>query len=103
MWVHPLVSQRLLKGQFHQLFDDLCEYPDKFWKYFRMSKKSFDELLFNHSTTYTLRNYQPPHTSGSLTFCAPTSTGFNMFYISQREPRRRKNRAGCVFKTAAVT
>lgn len=36
MWVHPLVSQRLLKGQFHKLFEDLCIYQSKFVNYFRM-------------------------------------------------------------------
>jgi len=29
-WVHPLVSQRLLKGQFHKLYEDLRIHPKKF-------------------------------------------------------------------------
>jgi hypothetical protein len=40
-----LISQRLLKGQFHKLYEDLCAYPKKYMGYFRVSKKSFDELL----------------------------------------------------------
>jgi len=29
MWVHPLISQRLLKGQFHKAYEDLRAYPKK--------------------------------------------------------------------------
>ena len=29
-WVHPLVNQRLLKGQFHKLCEDLCIHPKNF-------------------------------------------------------------------------
>lgn len=43
-WVHPLVSARLLKGAFTSLFTDLCNDEDKFFNYFRMSRRSFDEL-----------------------------------------------------------
>ena len=49
-WVHPIVSQRLLKGQFHTLHEDLCEHPEKFFNYYRMSKNSFNELLGTLST-----------------------------------------------------
>ena len=45
MWIHSLTSQRLMKGQFHKLFEDLCVSPTKFQQYFRMSKSSFDDLL----------------------------------------------------------
>lgn len=44
-WVHPLVGQRLLKGQFHKIYEDLRLDPKKFFNYFRMSCKTFDELL----------------------------------------------------------
>jgi hypothetical protein len=44
-WVHPLTTQRLLKGQFHKLYENLRSHPDKFFKYYRMSISSFDELL----------------------------------------------------------
>jgi len=43
-WVHPLVSQRLLKGQFHKLYEDLRIHPQKFFGYCRMTCSSFDEL-----------------------------------------------------------
>jgi hypothetical protein len=46
-WVHPLISCRLLKGQFYTLFSDLRDNPENFFSYFRMSVKTFDELLFN--------------------------------------------------------
>lgn len=44
-WVHPVISQRLLKGQFHALFGTLQEHPEKFFNYHRMSITSFRELL----------------------------------------------------------
>lgn len=43
-WTHPLVSARLLKGAFSTLFEDLKEDPLKFFNYFRMSIRSFNEL-----------------------------------------------------------
>jgi len=44
-WVHPLVSQRLLKGQLHKLCEDLRVHPKKkFFGYFRMTCSSFNEL-----------------------------------------------------------
>jgi hypothetical protein len=44
-WVHPIVSRRLLKGQFHKLYEDLRMYPKKLFGYFGMSSSSFDELF----------------------------------------------------------
>lgn len=43
-WVHPIVGDRLEKGNFHTLFHDLLKYESKFFNYFRMSSKSFFEL-----------------------------------------------------------
>jgi hypothetical protein len=43
-WVHPLVSSRLLKGAFASLYVDLSNDETTFFNYFRMSKRSFDEL-----------------------------------------------------------
>lgn len=43
-WVHPMVSARLMKGAFSTLFIDLRDDEVKFFNYFRMSHKSFDEL-----------------------------------------------------------
>ena len=44
-WVHPIVSQRLLRGAFHTLFDDLKGHPEKFCNYFRMSQETFGHLM----------------------------------------------------------
>ena len=44
-WVHPIVSNRLLRGAFHTSFTELKEHPDKFVDYFRMSQESFDHLV----------------------------------------------------------
>lgn len=43
-WEHPLVAKRLLKGTFTTMFIELREDDAKFFNYFRMSIKSFDEL-----------------------------------------------------------
>lgn len=45
--VHPLLRDRLEKGLFYTLYDDLRQDDKKFLQYFRMSKTSFDELLEN--------------------------------------------------------
>jgi hypothetical protein len=44
-WVHPLLEGRIAKGLFHTLYDDLIKDDGKFFMYFRMSRRSFDELL----------------------------------------------------------
>jgi len=44
-WVHPIYSCRLLKGKFYTLYENLREYPIKFFSYFRMNISTFDELL----------------------------------------------------------
>jgi len=45
-WVHPVVSKRLLNGQFYKLYKDLKETAEKkIVSYFRMSIESFDKLL----------------------------------------------------------
>lgn len=43
-WVHPYVSARALQGAFARDFMDLRGDEVKFFNYFRMSQKSFDEL-----------------------------------------------------------
>jgi hypothetical protein len=43
--VNPLLSTRLHKGLFHTLYDDLRQDDEQFFNCFRMSTKSFDELL----------------------------------------------------------
>jgi len=44
-WVSPVVSKRLLNGQFYKLYGDLRNCRGKFFNYFRMSIESFDKLL----------------------------------------------------------
>jgi hypothetical protein len=44
-WVHPLVCTRLETGQFYTLFYELRKEENEFLKCFRVSLKSFDELL----------------------------------------------------------
>jgi hypothetical protein len=55
-WVHPLVSQRLLKGQFHNLYEDLLIHPKKFFAYSRMTCSSLDELSSMIRPKITYRN-----------------------------------------------
>lgn len=45
--VHPLLLERASKGLYHTLHEDLRQDDKIFFKYFRMSKTSFDELLEN--------------------------------------------------------
>jgi hypothetical protein len=44
-WVHPITFQRLLKGQFYKLHNELQSYPVKVFNFYRMSVKSFNDLL----------------------------------------------------------
>lgn len=44
-WSHPILSHRLVTGQFHVMFNTHRMYPDKFYQFYRMSVESFDELL----------------------------------------------------------
>lgn len=44
-WVHPLNLKRPENGQFQVTFMTLRSYPEEFFKYFRMSIASFDELV----------------------------------------------------------
>ena len=44
-WLHPITSQRLLKGKFYSLYVDLKAHPQKVFRYFRMSSATFDKLL----------------------------------------------------------
>ncbi|CAK1601838.1 unnamed protein product [Parnassius mnemosyne] len=44
-WVHPILRDRLTHGMFVTLYPKLRQYEPKFFNYFRMSTKSFDDLL----------------------------------------------------------
>ena len=45
LWVHPVVSKRLLNGQFYLLYEDLKNCKGNIFSYFRMSIESIDKLL----------------------------------------------------------
>ncbi|CAI6374002.1 unnamed protein product [Macrosiphum euphorbiae] len=49
-WVHPFTDSRLTCGIFYTSFNNLRENDEKFFNYFRMSVKSFDELAAKIST-----------------------------------------------------
>jgi len=44
-WVHPVTSQRLFKGKFYSLYEDLKAHPQEFLRYFRMSSVTFYKLM----------------------------------------------------------
>ena len=44
-WVHPINKERHLKGEYFTLYPELREYPEKFFRWFRMSIEQFDFLL----------------------------------------------------------
>jgi len=44
-WVHPLNVKRPQEGQFYIHFMTLRAHPENFFKYYRMSIQSFDELV----------------------------------------------------------
>jgi hypothetical protein len=43
-WVYPFTDARLLRGESYTIFNDIRENPEKFFTYFQMSVRSFDEL-----------------------------------------------------------
>lgn len=68
-WVHPMLSQRLISGQFYKIYSYLRE-DDK--NYYRMSIQSFDNLLnrIGNRLTYqttNLRLHVPPEERLSVT------------------------------------
>lgn len=44
-WVHPINTKRIKEGQFQVTFMTLRAHPEEFFKYFRMSITTFDELV----------------------------------------------------------
>ncbi|CAI6346617.1 unnamed protein product [Macrosiphum euphorbiae] len=44
-WVHPINMKIIKEGQFQVNFMTLRAHPEEFFKYFRMSITSFDELI----------------------------------------------------------
>ena len=47
VWIHPINNLRFEKGEFVMLYPDLHKYEDRFFGWYRMSMKKFDELLGN--------------------------------------------------------
>ena len=45
-WVHPVLCTRLETGQFYTRFYELRKDESEFFKYFRVSLKSSDEMLY---------------------------------------------------------
>jgi hypothetical protein len=43
-WIHPINQGRPNKGEFHTLYPQLREHPDRFKEYLRMTPDQFDEL-----------------------------------------------------------
>ncbi|XP_063241738.1 uncharacterized protein LOC134541921 isoform X3 [Bacillus rossius redtenbacheri] len=44
-WVHPYNKERASSNRFRSFFEEVRKHEDKFFSYYRMSVKSFDELL----------------------------------------------------------
>ncbi|KAL4135909.1 hypothetical protein QTP88_007491 [Uroleucon formosanum] len=44
-WVHPMNDERKTSRRFSKFYNDIRLYEEKFFLYYRMSVKSFDELL----------------------------------------------------------
>jgi hypothetical protein len=43
--VHPVNQKRTKRGEFHHLYHQLKQYPDRFYEYFRMSQSTFNYIL----------------------------------------------------------
>lgn len=85
-WVHPILSQRLLKGQFYKIYSDLRDHSHKFFSYYRMSIKSFDELLkiIGPKITYQESKWRkciPPEERLSVTL-----RDVHTIYLNNRKP-----------------
>ena len=45
MWVHPIYQNREEHGEYFTLYREYHQYDDKFFGWYRMSVKKFDELF----------------------------------------------------------
>ena len=43
--MHPYCREACTKGEFFVMYPDLCKYPEKFFRTYRMSITQFDNLL----------------------------------------------------------
>lgn len=55
-WVHPINCERYTNGHYVKLYYKLREDSSKFFNYFRMSVRSFDELLLCIKNDIQLQN-----------------------------------------------
>jgi len=62
--VHPINRLRVQRGVFHTLFGELKSDDEKFFNYFRMGQKSFDEL----ATIVRIQLQEDPHLEAGLAF-----------------------------------
>lgn len=60
MWMHPLNMRRPIDGEFVRLCVPLRRYPDKFYKYFRMSVSTFDYVVDGIKCDITKRSNREP-------------------------------------------
>ena len=44
-WMHPLLYKRPSISEFHKRYNNLTNYPEQFFNYYRMSIKTFYELI----------------------------------------------------------
>jgi hypothetical protein len=44
-WIHPINQQRMHFGEFHHLVKELRFDEERFFTYFRMTPKAYDELI----------------------------------------------------------
>ena len=52
--MHPLTTQRLLKGQFHKIYENLRAHPNEFFNYYLMTVKSFDKFIHYNNVIQTV-------------------------------------------------
>ena len=45
LWIHPVNNMKFEKSKFSGLYRDYREYEDKFFNWYHMSTKQFDDLL----------------------------------------------------------
>ncbi|CAH2009900.1 unnamed protein product [Acanthoscelides obtectus] len=60
--IHPINKRRKRFGEFHHLYVELREYPEKFFEYLRMSISTYAFLLskVNRRLTKITTNYRSP-------------------------------------------
>lgn len=61
-WIHPFIADREDSGRFFDFYHKIRTYPEKFFEYYRMSIKSFDELLMKlrGSLTKQITRFRTP-------------------------------------------